>query len=149
MYAILHAEPYIPFRHWDHVLCGPWTTAGCGPPLAALIVVHGFWLTMTAGLTVLAISTCSPVTLRGVGLSLIAAGICGMVGLAIWEMATMIDAVRPYAVERYFFLMATLVDVPIIPATLAGLACWTAGRRKTQNARLIATQSPADARQTP
>ena len=130
MYATLHAEPYIPLRHLNHALCGPWTTTGCGPTLAALIVIHGFWLILTAGLTVLAISTCSPATLRRVGLSLIVGGICAFVGLAIWEMATMIDAVRPYAVARYFFLLATLVDLPIVPITLAGLACWIASRRE-------------------
>ena len=29
MYAILHAEPFIPLRHLNHALCGPWTTTGC------------------------------------------------------------------------------------------------------------------------
>ena len=125
LYGVLQAGPYL--GDLGHGICGPW---GCGPPLEALTVYHGFWLVLIGGLTTAAIWFCSAAKLHVAGRTLIVVGLCGLLGLTAWELTHMTDTMRSYAVQRCLFALATQVDVPIVPATLAGIACWIAGHRK-------------------
>lgn len=125
LYGVLQAGPHL--GDLGHGICGPW---GCGPSLEALLVYHGFWLVLIGGLTTLAVQSCSAATLHVAGRTLTVVGLCGLLGLTVWELAHMTDTMRQYAVQRCLFAVATQVDVPIMPTTLAGIACWIASHRK-------------------
>ena len=64
----------------EHSVCGPW---GCGPPMSALVAVHGFWLVVFAA--VVRGSTVGMARphrrLRTLGRGLTAVGVLGAVGL--------------------------------------------------------------------
>ena len=136
LYGVLRAGPYL--GNLGHGFCGPW---GCGPPLEALLVYHGFWLVLIGGLTTAAIRFCSAATLDVAGRTLTVVSLCGLLGLMAWELTYMSDTIRPYAVQRCLFAVATLVDIPIVPAALAGIACWFASHRKNAAHRRISDPS--------
>ena len=125
LYGVLQASPYL--DDLGHGICGTW---GCGPPLEALLVYHGFWLVLIGGLTTAAIHLCSAATLRVAGRTLTVVGLCGLLGLTAWELTHLTESMRSYAVQRCLFAVATAVDIPIVPTTLAGMACWIASHRK-------------------
>lgn len=106
-----------------HGICGPW---GCGPPVSALISWHGFWLLLVAPVVGLTLRGCSQTWLRRGGLAVTSVGLLTLAGMAIWQAVTWLpqvpDGQPTYFVQRYLFTVITLVDVPIMPFTLAGLA---------------------------
>lgn len=108
-----------------HGICGPW---GCGPPIAALVGWHGFWLVLAAPLVGALIRSWSVRRLRAVGLLLLACGIIALVGIAIWEAMTWLPRIAAgqpaYFVQRWLFSVVTLTDVPLIPIALAGIALY-------------------------
>ena len=105
-----------------HGICGPW---GCGPPVSALISWHGFWLLLVAPIVGLTVRGCSATWLRRVRLAVTSIGLLALVAIAVWQAVTWLPQVpagQPaYFVQRYLFKVITLVDVPVIPITLAGL----------------------------
>ncbi len=120
---------------WGHV-CGPW---GCGPPVKALVAWHGFWGILLALPVLLAIAYWPGRRLQRVGLVLTAAGLLGLAGIAVWQTVDWLprvsDSYQRYFAARYLFVVATLVDVPIVQLTLAGIACWCTGTLRARSKR--------------
>ena len=105
---------------FGHAICGPW---GCGPPVAALMGYHGFWLLVLLLPAWLLKQRVSRATVNRVGLGLVLVAIVGIaLLLAIdagrhWHVARM----RPYMVQRLLFRLATFVEFPLIQLGLIGL----------------------------
>lgn len=116
-----------------HSICGPW---GCGPPIQALAACHGFWLVLFSLPTGLICDRIDPRTLRRIGLLLVLLGIAGLAGIAVWEAVHWWPRAgefqRQYIVQRYLFVVATLIDIPVVEVSLAGLACYVTARRRTR-----------------
>ncbi len=116
-----------------HGICGPW---GCGPPVAALISWHGFSLLLAAPIVVLLVRVCSAISLRRIGLAAVSGGVPAIVSVGIWQAVTWLPQIQKgqpsYFVQRYLFTIITMVDVPIIPVTLAGVAAVVGAKVKGQ-----------------
>ncbi len=114
-----------------HGICGPW---GCGPPVSALISWHGFWLLLVVPVVGLTVRRCSATWLWRIGLAVTGVGLLALVAIAIWQALTWLPQVSEgqptYFVQRYLFMVITLVDVPVIPITLAGLAALVGAKLK-------------------
>ena len=118
-----------------HSVCGPW---GCGPPLPPLIAYHGFWIVLLSLPTVLGCRGLAPSPLQKTGWVLAAVGLSGLLLVGLWELIPSLphwlprirDLAPRYYVQRYLLSLATLVDVPIVPLTLAGLCCLLMARTK-------------------
>jgi len=111
----------------EHGVCGPW---GCGAPLPALMACHGFWLVLFAPATVYAARRLKPQTVWRLGAGLVSFAGLGLVGIAVWQALTwwaQVDkSLHAYVVQRYLFVLATLVDVPVLETLLAGVTLWWA-----------------------
>jgi len=112
---------------WGHAICGPW---GCGPRLQSLVACHAFWFVVVIPLAGVPLRFWTPRALKCLGLGLMALGLWGFVGVGIWQFLSEWPA--EYVVQRYLFLLATLVEFPIVPVTLAGAWCWTVGARRAR-----------------
>jgi hypothetical protein len=117
----------------QHSICGPW---GCGPPTAALVGWHGFWLLLAGPPVGFAVHAWPAWRLRNLGLTFFAAGLVLLVGTGICEAMTWLPKIangEPSCfVQRYLFSVVTMTDVPVIPVTLSGivlLMSWRAKRR--------------------
>ncbi len=116
---------------WGHVLCGAW---GCGPPLSALVCYHGFWLLFILPMAVLLSRHLPPATARRIGV------VVSAIAIAAITLLVVVDAIsfwqyptgRNYIFQRCLFRLATYVDFPLIPMSLAGLVLWSAGARKVR-----------------
>jgi hypothetical protein len=120
---------YLPDRFFgEHSVCGPW---GCGAPPPALLACHGFWLVFFAPATVYAARRLAAISVWRLGAGLVSLAGLGLVAIAVWQAATWWQNVDPslhrYAVERYLFVLATLVDVPVLETLLAGTTLWCVG----------------------
>ncbi len=118
---------------WGHGLCGPW---GCAPPLQALVSCHLIWCLVLFPLAVLAAGQLSHCWLHRLGVMLLAAGLGGVLMLAMIDLFTwwphVPDVYRRYFAHRCLFQVATLVDVPLTQTAVAGLAlCLVARWRRT------------------
>lgn len=80
----------------------------------------------------LAWRTSKPATLRRAGVVLFAAGAVGLAAIAIWQAMTWLPHAsgwrQSYFIQRYFFVLATLIEIPVVPVTVAGVVLWAAGR---------------------
>jgi hypothetical protein len=128
LFGVLSLQ-YLPDRFFgEHSVCGPW---GCGAPLPALLACHGFWLVLFAPATVYAARQVKPQTVWRLGAGLVSVAGVGLAGIAVWQAATWWQNVDPslhrYAVERYLFVLATLVDVPVLETLVAGVTLWWVG----------------------
>ncbi len=112
---------------WGH-LCGPF---GCGPPIKDLVAWHGFWMVVLVLPTWLCVRHLSARTLRRMGLALGLAGLLSLAGIVTWEAIHWLPQVSPgyrsQFVLRCLFVVALLVDLPIVQATLCAVTCWAAG----------------------
>jgi hypothetical protein len=94
--------------------------------VSALISWHGFWLLLVAPVVGLTVRGYSAKWLWRIGLAVTSVGLLALVAIAVWQAVTWLPQVSEgqptYFVQRYFFKVITLVDVPVIPTTLAGLA---------------------------
>ena len=120
---------------WGHGICGPW---GCGPPLQALVACHGFWLVLTLPIVCMLISGLSPHWRIRLGVGLFLTGVAGLTAIVVYQAVVWLpDALpfqRAYFPQRCLFVLATLVDWPVVPLLLSGtvlclsgwLACWVA-----------------------
>ena len=74
---------------------------------------------------------------RRIGLAVTGMGFLTLIGMAVWQAVTWLpqvtDGEPTYFIQRYLFTVITLVDVPILPMTLAGLAMLIASRFKTSD----------------
>jgi hypothetical protein len=111
-----------------HSLCGPW---GCLPPLQALVAMHAFWVLLLIPLVLWAVRSWPPVWLWSFGVALTGLGLLGLAVVAGWEVRQCwlkFPDLRPYVVQRVLYVLATLIHVPLVQVTLAGLTCWLAGK---------------------
>jgi hypothetical protein len=123
------ALQYLPDRFFgEHSVCGPW---GCGAPLPALLACHGFWLVLFAPATIFAARRLGPRAVWRVGAAFVALAGVGLVSVGVWQALTWWSAVdkslHQFAGQRYLFVLATLVDVPVLETLLAGVTLWWAG----------------------
>lgn len=129
-----------------HSICGPW---GCGPPIQALAACHGFWLVLFSLPTGLLCRRLDPRTLRRTGLLLVAGGILGLAGIAVWEgihwWPRASEFQRHYIVQRYLFVVATLVDVPVVEIVIVGFTCFGTARLRDRRG----AQTPNALEQSP
>lgn len=114
---------------WDHAICGAW---GCGPPLSALVACHGFWAVLIGGTVTAVMRYGSAPVLAVAGRLLMAGGMVGLVALALWEGTSGLTAPDqswwPYALQRYLFVLATSVDMPLLQIIAAGAMMAKGGR---------------------
>ena len=112
----------------EHSVCGPW---GCGAPLPALVACHGFWLVLFAPATIYAARRLRPHNVWRLGAGLVSLGLLGLLAVAVWQAMAWwpnVDkSLHRYAIERYLFVLATLVDVPVLETFAAGVMLWRAG----------------------
>ncbi len=108
-----------------HAICGPW---GCGPTVEALVSYHGFWFVLLLppsfllGKTILH-HPLGRLRLRRWGLTLAAASLLSLLGIVIADAANWLSSAHAtdYLIQRSFFRIATLVDVPLLPLICVGL----------------------------
>jgi hypothetical protein len=113
------------------------------PPTQALVALHGFWIMVLVPAVLLGSRFMSAVSLRRIGMALIAVGIAGALGIAVFQQLTWVPEApaerHAYVIQRTLFLLFTKADYPLIPITLAGLLCCAITlRRKT------AVSAPSD-----
>ncbi len=116
---------------WSHVICGPW---GCGPPLEAVVTCHLVWVLLLAPLVMVFISRQTPAALRVVGAVAAAAGVAGLITVAIWVGAVWFPQTssyqRPYVLHKYAYTLACLIDVPIVQLIVSGGILFAVGRKR-------------------
>lgn len=104
-----------------HSICGPW---GCGPPLPVLVACHGFWLVILGPPLLAGRCLWKPRRQLMVGITLALLGLLTLAGFGIWEATHWLQQVsefqRHYFLQRWMFVVGTLVDVPIVETTLCG-----------------------------
>lgn len=110
-----------------HAICGPW---GCGPPLAALVGYHAFWLVLILPVAMIAGRRLSGRTVHVLGKTLVAIGLVGAVvllavdGVQFWQSSG-----KPqYLLQRGLFRLVTFVDIPLMQLGLAGWLLRRTGR---------------------
>ncbi len=145
LFGVLSLQ-YLPDRFFgEHSVCGPW---GCGAPLPALMACHGFWLVLFAPATIYAARRLKPWTVWRLGAGLVALSLFELLGVALWQAISWwpnVDkSLHRYALERYLFVLATLVDVPVLETLLAGIALWWTGiwRQEVIPASKVAVAEP-------
>lgn len=135
--------------HQGISVCGAW---GCGPPVEALASWHGFWIVFVALPVGLLIRSWPARRLKAVGIGLTGAGVLGLVAVVAYEAATWLPEasgdLSSYFVQRCFFAVATLTDIPLIPTTIGGIAFWIGGTVKSRK-RATAETASHEAEETP
>jgi hypothetical protein len=124
---------------YEHSVCGLW---GCGPPLQALLAMHGFWLVLLSLPVGLCCGLLAPRRLLAVSLLAVVLGTAGIAGVVAWEAEHWLpiasELQRDYFLQRCLFAVGTMTDVPLVQFVLAGFvgsvcAWWRGPRaRKTQ-----------------
>lgn len=107
---------------FGHSVCGPW---GCGPPLQALVAMHGFWLVLLSLPVGLCCRFVTPRWLMGISLLAVVLGVAGIAGVVVWEAEHWLpqanELQREYFLQRCLFAVGTMTDVPLVQVVLAGL----------------------------
>ena len=104
---------------FGHDFCGPW---GCGPPVAALVGYHLFWMVICLPMGVIASRCLSPEQARLIGKSI---AWIAVAGIALLVIVDGIDFFRQagesrYLLQRGLFRLATFVDFPLLALCLSG-----------------------------
>src|SRR5262245_50248261 len=109
------------------------------PPLQALAALHGFWCMMVLPFAVWAARAWPPDRLRRAGRLVTALGLGALAGFLSVDVSRWLadspPEFRQYVPQRMLFRLATLVDVPLLPVTLAAAACWWVGTWRAGCAR--------------
>lgn len=143
LFGVLSLQ-YLPDRFFgEHSVCGPW---GCGAPLPVLLACHGFWAVLFAPSVVYAAWRLEPTTVWRWGVSLLGLAGIALAAIAVWQALSwwpQVDSLqRQYLVQRYLFVLATLVDVPVLEMLVAGVTLyWAAIWRQRSWAALRARSS--------
>ncbi len=145
-----HLSGTLPFGWSRHTICGPW---GCGPPLAALVSYHGFWLILLLPIGWLTGKAwlgdevgrasidspdknvgenCKARRLRLGGLVLVVSSLSLLVGIVAVDAARWLatSPTHSYLIQRVLFRVVTLVDLPLIPLAIVGALWLWQGRRR-------------------
>lgn len=107
----------------QHSICGPW---GCGPPTNALLAIHAGWVVVLwPPLFYLQWRLLLPRrAVKILSTTLIAVGLSGLVGIAIWQWTVWLpnssEWAQPYVWERCGFAIATASDWPLLQLLMAG-----------------------------
>ncbi len=105
----------------EAALCGPW---GCLPPLPALVSAHAAWLWFLLPVTAMGLRC-----LSGWSRKWVALGMLGLSGLGLLMVAAEVwlvwvpeggSAVAAYAWNRWGYLLAIRIDLPILELGLVG-----------------------------
>ena len=135
---------------WGHALCGPW---GCGPPLQALLSIHAAWavLLWAPAFVLPRMYASRPARMRRIGTIVAAAGVGGLIAIAIRESlfagSSVSESAANYLLQRILFVIATSIDAPVVQATIAGLVLrWGASSRQRAPVHPSAELPLADAR---
>jgi len=126
-----------------HDICGPW---GCGPPLEALLGIHGFWLALILPAACLLGLYLSRETNRSIGKAILIVGVIALIAFVGGDVIRyyLKTKTAEHLVQRAFFTLVMCVDFPLIPTLLAGsLLTFVFGRpRNTVNEPNTEPQSP-------
>lgn len=133
LFGILQVQ-YLPIQSL-HSICGPW---GCGPALPPLIAYHGFWVVLVSYPTMLACRGLDAEKLRRLGWIVTVIGCLGLFIAGVWDMIPALLNWLPrinsmpakYIVHRYLLAVVTLVDIPVVQITLAGITCFMTARAR-------------------
>jgi len=108
--------------NFSHSICGVW---GCGPPVQALIAMHGFWLVLLSLPVGLCCRFMTANRLLAVSVLALALGLAGIAGVVVWQaeywLPNASELQREYFLERCLFAVGTMTDIPVIQMALAGL----------------------------
>ena len=89
-----------------------------------MIQNHAAWLLILGPIVGLLLRSLPPARVRFVAISAVILGTGGLVGVGLWQYFTWWNAAsawaREYAVQRYFFSLACLVDFPTVQLLIAG-----------------------------
>ena len=123
---------------WGHGFCGPW---GCTAPTQALASYHGFWFILLVP-PALVFGKWGPIQqVRRWGVVALLAGLIGLLGLLGYQLLVWYpnasQYARPYLLQRLLFSVADLVDVPLVPLTIAGATCLAAVKMRANGAGSI------------
>jgi hypothetical protein len=104
------------------------------PPVQALAALHGAWFVLLIPPTVWVTRRWPARRLWLTGIILTTSGVTGLATLAGRDLLTWLSWAPP-AYQRYFgqrilFAIATATDLPLVQLTVAGMACWIAGKRR-------------------
>jgi hypothetical protein len=81
--------------------------------------------------TIFAARRLEPRAVWRIGAALVTLASVELVGVGVWQALTWWPAVdnslHRFAGQRYLFVLATLVDVPVLETLLAGVTLWWAG----------------------
>lgn len=105
---------------FGHANCGP---GECGPPVAALMGYHGFWLLVLLLPAWLFKQQASAAMASRVGLGLALIAVVGVALLLAIDAGEYwhVERMRPYLLQRLLFRVATFVDFPLVQLGLIGL----------------------------
>jgi hypothetical protein len=102
------------------------------PPLQALVALHGLWLLVFAALGIWIVRKWPPHRSTILGLVLFFGGLAGLasfIGYDLWKWWPTATAIqRKYVIQRALFVVGTTPDIPLIEATMTGMALWLTGR---------------------
>lgn len=105
--------------HLGHSICGPW---GCGPPVEALLGYHAFWLVLIVPIALAAGAYFSSPSRRMLGLAILVIGTIAVAMVAgddtfrYWKSSEN----SQYLIQRFFFTLATKVDIPMLQTMFVG-----------------------------
>jgi len=108
-------------RHLElgHSLCGRW---GCGPPLGALLAMHGFWVVLAAPGVFWLCRSLPQRRLFWAGGGLFLSGMIGLAGVLVWVTLTWPEGLSlSYAWPRYRLMLLSRIELPIAQMLVAGL----------------------------
>lgn len=115
-------------QHLDlgHGLCGEW---GCGPPVAAILGMHLFWLVLILPPSVLA-ARCLHWPWRKIGLLTGVVSALGLVGFGAYDYFGINQNyyLEGYIWQRYLLSLVSLVDIPVLQILIAAVAFWFVGK---------------------
>jgi len=111
-------------------ICGPW---GCGPPVSALVAMHGFWTLLAMPPLGLISQTWQRRHVHQLGRILWISAAVVIAGVVLWQTfiwwPTANRLQRPYIVHRCLFSLVMLVDLPVLPALLGGITLCAMSRQ--------------------
>ncbi|MBI1312031.1 hypothetical protein GC176_12125 [bacterium] len=121
-----------------HSICGPW---GCGPPLSVLVACHGFWVVILGPPLVAGCSLWNPGRQVNVGITLTSLGLLTLTGFGVWEATHWLQQVsefqKQYFLQRWMFVVGTLVEIPIVETTFCGIVLTATGRWSRESKRSV------------
>lgn len=148
--AVLWLPPQAHGHLDTHSVCGPW---GCGPPISSLVAIHGFWLLLLAPPAIVAALRLPARPVGIIGGWLLAIAVLAIAAVATWQAVEWLPRFAEGEPTHYWrrvaFVLATLVDWPLLQAAFCGLAMifisWTRGAAESSGKIAFDDDSPRPA----